>query len=100
MVCQIVTNICIAIVQKLAPAHMHINFPTGDGLKELAKCLKNKWGVLQYAQSTNHSYVHVPVTPPATNHTYYYNHKGWHLILVQAVMDRNCLFQGQVYWMA
>ena len=34
---------------------------------------------------------HIPVTPPAMNHTDYYNHKGWYSIIAQAVVDHNGL---------
>ena len=34
----------------------------------------------------------IPVTPPALNHTDYYNRKGWYFMLVQAVVDHNYRF--------
>ena len=37
---------------------------------------------------------HVPVTPPAMNHTDYYNRKGWYSMLVQAVVDHELLFRN------
>ena len=64
-VCQIVMDTCIAVVQKLTP--VYTSFPTGDGLKEVVRGLKDKWGVLQCAGSVDGS--HVPVTPPVMNHT-------------------------------
>ena len=36
---------------------------------------------------------HVPVTPPALNHTDYYNRKGWYSVLIQAVVDHKYLFR-------
>ena len=90
-VCQIhvVRNTCIAIVQKLTP--VYINFPTGDTLNEVVRGFKNKWGVPQCAGSIDS--LHIPVTPPAMNYTDYYNRKGWYSMLVQAVVDHNCLFR-------
>ena len=35
----------------------------------------------------------MPITPPAMNHTDYYNRKGWYSILVQAVIDHDYLFR-------
>ena len=87
-VCKITNETCRAIVQKLLP--VYIRFPTGDGLKEVVRGFKDKWGVPQCAGSIDGS--HVPVTPPALNHTDYYNRKGWYSVLVQAVVDHNYLF--------
>jgi len=58
-VCQIVRKTCIAIVHKLTP--VYINFPSGDGLKEVVKGFKDKWGIPQCAGSIDGS--HVPVNP-------------------------------------
>ena len=76
-------------MRKLIP--IYINFPTGDELKEVVKGFRDKWGVPQCAGSIDGS--HIPVTPPATNHTDHYNHKGWYSMLVRAVVDHNCLFR-------
>ena len=35
---------------------------------------------------------HFPVRPPASNHTDYYNRKGWYSVLLQGVVDQNYLF--------
>ena len=88
-VCQIVNETCRAIVQKLLP--MYIQFPSGDSLKDVVKGFKDKYGVPQCASSIDGS--HVPITPPAMNHTDYYNCKGWYSMLVQAVVDHNFLFR-------
>ena len=52
--------------------------------------VKNKWGMIQCAGSIDGC--HIPVLPPALNHTDYYNRKGWYSILEQAVVDHNYLF--------
>lgn len=36
---------------------------------------------------------HIPVTPPALNHTDYYNRKGWYSVVLQAVVDHEYLFR-------
>ena len=52
---------------------------------------KDKLGVPQCAGFIDGS--HIPVTPPAMNHTNYYSWKGWYSMLVQAVVDHNYLFR-------
>ena len=47
--------------------------------------------MVQRAGAINGS--HVPVTPPALNHTDYYNRKGWYSVLIQAVVDHKYLFR-------
>ena len=64
-VCQIVKETYQAIVWKLIP--IYINFPTGDELKEVVKCFRDKWSVPQCAGSIDGS--HILVTPSAMNHT-------------------------------
>ena len=49
----------------------HIQFPQGD---EVVKGFKYKWGMIQCAGSNDGC--HILVTPPALNHTDYYNRKG------------------------
>ena len=34
----------------------------------------------------------IPVMPPASKHTDFYNRKGWYSIILQAVVDDNYLF--------
>ena len=62
----------------------------GDNLKETVQGFHSHWGIPQCAGSIDGS--HIPVRPPALNHTDYYNQKGWYSIIVQAVIDQNYLF--------
>ena len=36
---------------------------------------------------------HIPITPPALNHTDYYNRKGWYSVTVQTVVDHRYIFR-------
>ena len=67
-----------------------VRFPTGDGLKDVVREFKEKLAVSRCAGSIDGS--HIPVMPPAMNHTDYYNCKGWYSVLVQAV-NHNYLFR-------
>jgi len=89
-VCLIVHETCNAIVTKLMS--VYISFPTGDELKEVVKGFKEKWDFPQCAGSIDGS--HISVTPPLMNHTDYYNRKGFYSVIVQAVVDHNCLFRN------
>lgn len=80
---------CRAIVLKLLPHY--VRFPSGDGLTDVVRGFKEKFGIPQCAGSIDGS--HVPITPPAMNHTDYYNRKGWYSMLVQAVVDHDYLFR-------
>ena len=87
-VCCIVKETCTAIVKVLLPKYVH--FPVGDKLKETVQGFYDRWEIPQCAGSIDGS--HIPVRPPALNHTDYYNRKGWYSIIVQAVVDHNYLF--------
>ena len=87
-VCCIVKETCAAIVKVLLPKY--VLFPVGDKLKETVQGFYDHWGIPQCAGSIDGS--HIPVRPPALNHTDYYNRKGWYSILVQAVVDHDYLF--------
>ena len=58
---------------------------------QVTRGFNERWGVPQCAGSIDGS--HIPVSPPAMNHTDYYNRKGWYSMLVQAVVDHNHLFR-------
>ena len=87
-VCVIVHDTCKVIVDVLLKTY--IQFPQGDKLSQVVEGFKSKWGMIQCAGSIDGC--HIPVTPPASNHTDYYNRKGWYSMLVQAVVDHDYLF--------
>ena len=77
-------------MEKLLP--IYIQFPSRNGLKEVATGFNYKWGVPQCIGLIDGS--HVLITPPAMNHTDHYNHEGWYSMLVQAVVHHNYLFRN------
>ena len=84
--CVIVHDTCKAINEVFT--NDYISFPTG---REVVDGFKNKWGFIQCAGAIDGS--HIPVSPPALNHTDYYNRKGWYSIIIQAVVDHRYLFR-------
>jgi len=50
---------------------------------------KDQWGIPQCDGSVNGT--HISVTPPAMNHTDYFNCKRWYFIVAQAVIDHKGL---------
>ena len=88
-VCVIVHDTCAAIVRILLTEY--IQFPTGNQLTSVIDGFKTKFDVPQCAGAIDGS--HIPVRPPAQNHTDYYNRKGWYSVILQAVVDHNYLFR-------
>ena len=88
-VCVIVHETCRAIAQNLQS--VYISFPTGESLKTVVEGFQCRWDIPQCAGSVDGT--HIPITPPAMNHTDYYNRKGWYSIITQAVVDHNGLFR-------
>jgi len=86
----IIHETCSAIVSTLLSTY--ISFPTSDALEEVVEGFKERWGFPQCAGSIDGS--HISVTPPLMNHTDYYNRKGFYSVIVQAVVDHNCLFRN------
>ena len=62
-----------------------INFPTDDKRKEVVDEFKSTCRMIQCEGSIDSC--HIPIIPPASNHTDYYNRKGWYFIILQAVID-------------
>ena len=87
-VCIIVKETCKAIVQELRS--QYISFSKGDKLTQTVRGFGERWGVPQRAGSIDSC--HIPVKPPAHNHTCYYNRKGWYSVVLQATVDHNLLF--------
>ena len=68
-VCVIVHDTCKAIV--LVLQKLFITFPSGEQLKRVVEGFESKWGMIQCVGSIDGC--HIPIMPPALNHTDYYN---------------------------
>lgn len=70
----------------------------GNSLAGVVQGFRKKWNVPQCAGAIDGS--HIPVRPPACNHTDYYNRKGWYSVILQAVVDHDYLFRDvMVGWL-
>ena len=87
-VCRCVQDFCKAVCTLLAPEIVH--FPDREKLKDMAEYFENRWGLPQCVGAIDGS--HIPIIAPQEYHTDYFNRKGWHFIILQAVMDGKGLF--------
>ncbi|XP_071345501.1 uncharacterized protein [Trachinotus anak] len=81
-------DFCNAVIKVLLPAH--ITCPDADKLVELATFFNNRWRVPQCVGAIDGS--HLPIIAPEEHPRDYYNRKGWHSIILQAVVDGKGLF--------
>lgn len=83
-----VQDFCYAVNKVRLP--VHISFPDADKFVELATFFQNRWRVPQCVGTIDGS--HIPVIAPEEYPRDYYNRKGWHSIVLQAVVDGKVLF--------
>ena len=70
--CVIVHDTCVAIVNVFKS--QYIQFPTGANLQQVINGFESKCQMIQCAGAIDG--YHIPVKPPAQNHTDFYNRKG------------------------
>ena len=90
-VCVCVRVVCRAIIKRLAKC---IEFPKGKQLREVIKGYENTWGFPLCAGAIDGT--HIPILAPSESHAEYVNRKGYHSILMQAVVDCNYLYRDVV----
>ncbi|XP_052415715.1 uncharacterized protein zgc:113227 isoform X1 [Carassius gibelio] len=83
-----VQDFCNAVIKVLLP--VHIKFPDSKRLKEMADVFENRWNLPQCVGAIDGS--HIPIIAPEKYPRDYFNRKGWHSIVMQAVVDGNGLF--------
>ena len=77
-----------AIVDNLAAKY--INFPTGQSLRRIVDGFVSKWDFPQCTGAIDSS--HIPIIDPTENLVDYYNRRGHHSVMRQAVVDHECKF--------
>lgn len=83
-----VQEFCNAAIMVLLPAH--ITCPDADKLVEMATYFHNHWRVPQCVGAIDGS--HIPIKAPVEYPRDYYNRKGCHSVVLQAVVDSKGLF--------
>ncbi|XP_033107921.1 protein ANTAGONIST OF LIKE HETEROCHROMATIN PROTEIN 1-like [Anneissia japonica] len=84
-VCTVVHSVCKAIVVHLR--QQYIVWPEGDRLTETVNGFRQLYGFPQCVGAIDGS--HIPIIAPPDHPNDYYNRKGWHSIVLQAVADHN-----------
>ncbi len=82
-VCHIVRDFCLAVKRELL--HEYVKLPRGEELQNVIRGFYTTWGFPQCAGAIDGS--HNPIIAPSHNPTDYFNRKGWHSVLLQAVVD-------------
>lgn len=83
-----VQDFCNVVIKKLLPAH--ISCPDADKLVEMAAVFESHWRVPQCVGVIDGS--HIPIIAPEDYPRDYHNRKGWHSVVLQAVVDGRGLF--------
>ena len=68
----------------------YIKWPRGEQLQETIELFENMWDYPQCAGAIDGS--HIPIIAPEEFHTDYFNRKGWHSVILQAVVDARYRF--------
>ena len=82
-VCCIVQEVCKKNIHVLMPKY--IKWPEGDRMQEVIDVFEHKCcGAIDGS--------HIPIIAPKQFRTDYFNHKGWHSIILQGVVDGRYCF--------
>ena len=90
-VCICIKDVCEAINQRLSRV---IKFPQGEELVQVINNYEKKWGMPMCAGAIDGT--HIPILAPEESHLAYVNRKGYHSIIMQAVVDSNYIFRDVV----
>jgi hypothetical protein len=89
--CHCVKDVCRAIIKQFPKS---IIFPKGDELLHVLQGYEERWEFPMCAGAIDGT--HIPILAPSESHVEYVNRKGFHSILMQAVVDCNYLYRDVV----
>ncbi|XP_029965215.1 protein ANTAGONIST OF LIKE HETEROCHROMATIN PROTEIN 1-like [Salarias fasciatus] len=81
--CRCVQEFCGAAQRALVPELVGV--PDENKFRELAAYFESRWGLPHCVGAIDGS--HIPIIAPTDFHSDYFNRKGWHSIILQAVVD-------------
>ena len=94
-VCVIVNDVCKAIVKVLLK--QYVRFPSEEQIQDVVKGFETKFGFPQCIGAVDGT--HIPILAPNKCAKDYYNRKGYHSLLMQAVCDhRYCFTDIYIGW--
>ena len=82
-VCVVVHEVCAVIMNTLSSRYIRI--PTGEDARTVVDVFLRTWGFPQCFGAIDGS--HIPIIAPSTDPLDYYNRKGFHSIVLQALVD-------------
>ena len=91
-VCNCVREVFQAILDTMKTSFIFL--PKGEELDEIVNVYKEKWGFPMCGGAIDGT--HIPIIAPTENHADYINRKGYHSIVMQAVVDSGYLFRDVV----
>eukprot|EP00064_Thunnus_orientalis_P020969 superscaffoldBa00006085_g21122 len=83
-VCIIVRQVTSAIVDRLY--HRFVSLPSGQRLDDTMRAFQQRCYPLCAGAIGG---THIPIAPPRDNPDHYINKRGWHSVILQAVVDHN-----------
>ncbi|XP_008300640.1 putative nuclease HARBI1 [Stegastes partitus] len=86
-VCIIVRQVTVAIVERLY--RRFVSLPSGQRLDDTIRAFKERC-CPQCAGAIGGT--HIPIAPPRDNPEHYVNKRGWHSVILQAVVDHDVCF--------
>ena len=87
-VCVAVHEVCNVLVEHFRSKYIKI--PSGQGLRSVIDGFESKWDFPQCVGAIDGS--HIPIIAPKDNPLDYYNRKGYHSVVLQALVDHNYKF--------
>uniref|UniRef100_A0AAQ5Y718 DDE Tnp4 domain-containing protein n=1 Tax=Amphiprion ocellaris TaxID=80972 RepID=A0AAQ5Y718_AMPOC len=92
-VCIIVRQVTVAIVERLY--RRFVSLPSGQRLDDTIRGFRQR----RYPQCAGAiGGTHIPIAPPRDNPEHYLNRRGWHSVILQAVVDHDVRQGNNIFW--